>query len=157
MRCVLCNHPQALNIHAALAAGTPYREVARQFSLSIHEIHAHLQAHAAQSPPATPLDAARRFLQAALATGHARQVLPATRLFLHCQAQADRHADPLTEEHRLRDADLRHKLLTEREHAHKLQLSKEFELQALVRLLRAHPELFDEWDGYTEAIRREAA
>ena len=173
MKCILCNSPRAAEIHAALAAATPYRDLARQFSLSPHEIHGHQQAHCAQSPFTTPqgratfqqstradqlfmsLDAARAFLDASLATGHVKQVLPAARLFLQCQAQIDRYIDPLSDDRRHRTANVRHKLLSEREQLRKKGLEKEFEQQATLRLLTAHPDLFDEWDKHMEACRQE--
>ena len=173
MKCILCNDPRATEIHAALAAATPYLELARQFSLTPHEIHCHQQAHSTQSPLTTPqgratfqkstrgdqlfmtLDAARGFLDSALATGHARQVLPAARLFLQCQAQIDRYIDPLSDERRLRNANLRHQLLTEREQIRKKDLQRDFEIQAIVRLLTAHPDLGAEFGKHIDACRKE--
>ena len=175
MKCILCRHPRAPEIHAALAAAPPYRDLARQFSLTPQEIHAHQQAHSTQSPLATPqgratfqkstradqlfmtLDAACGFLDAAMAAGHVRHLLPAARLFLQCQGQIDRYIDPLVDERRHSNANLRHRLLAEREQIRKKGLEKDFEQQATLRLLTAHPDLFDEWDKHMDACRQEEA
>ena len=78
-------------------------------------------------------------------------MLPATRLFLHCQNHVERHIGPLTDERRPRNAN--HTLFTAHDQFNRKSHEKR-SMQGTVRGLVAHPELYDECIRHIEACRR---